>query len=116
MSRIAQDLASQLTRAVATQGTSATFYRAKVASDPGVAVRFMLRHAGNRDEAIANAYGVNAQVLTFAHAAPFTSQPPEKFDYVVHAGGERYVFDAVLPRQVDDIVIGWTAYVRGKGA
>lgn len=112
---IAADVAQQLRRVIASQGCSGTFHRAADATGPGAPVRFLLRHPSVRDDAVVNAYGVNAQILTF-DAGAFTP-PPETFDSVLHAGnGARYVFDAVVPRIIADEVVGWTAYVRGDGA
>lgn len=113
---IARDMVQHLAHALDAAAMTGLYFKA--ADDeaaPGVPVRFLLRHPGVRDEAIVNAYGVNAQILTFAAEGPFAAVAPEKFDRVVQAGALRYVFDAVLRRSVGDVVIGYTAYVRGKG-
>jgi hypothetical protein len=116
---IASDMVAQLALAVASQGVAGTFGRAK---DPAAAVpvRFLMKHPGVRDEAIVNAYGVSAQIITLPHIAEFAAAPPEKFDFVIEdvdaARPLPYVFDAVVRREVAGVVIAWTAYVKGKGA
>ena len=115
---IAQDMVAQLASVVASQGIAGTYGRAK---DPAAAipVRFLMKHPGLRDEAIVNAYGVSAQIITLPHSAAFAATPPEKFDFVVQdadANPLPYVFDAVVRREVAGVVIAWTAYVKGKGA
>ena len=120
MSFAAATAANELARALALLGMAGAYYRPDDdQSGPGVPVRFLLRHPGGmrglRDEPIANAYGVDAQIITLAHVGPFTTRAPQKFDAIVQGGHLRYVFDAVICRAVDGAVIAWTAYVRGKG-
>ncbi len=85
---IATDMVAQLANVVASQGIDGTFGRAK---DPAasIPVRFLMKHPGVRDEAIVNAYGVNAQVITLPHTAEFAATPPEKFDFVVQTSRKR---------------------------
>jgi len=109
---------NQLARVVASQGIDGTFGRAK---DPvaAIPVRFLMKHPGVREEAIVNAYGVSAQIITLPHTAEFAAAPPEKFDFVIQDADSEplpYVFDAVVRREVAGVVVAWTAYVRGKGA
>jgi hypothetical protein len=83
-------------------------------------VRFLMKHPGLRDDAIVNAYGVDAQIITLPYLSQFVTDPPDKFDFVVQVPADgvelRYVFDAVVRREVDDKTIAFTAYVRGQGA
>jgi hypothetical protein len=115
----AQVMVGQLARVLATEGMSGTFVRAQAdQGDPcgnGMSVKFLLRHPSTREDAIVNAYGVNAQIVTLAHCDEFAQRPPQKFDVLVQ-GEERYVFDAVTRRAVGDVVVGWTGFCRGKGA
>lgn len=105
-----------LAAVLASEGMSGRFYRANETEASAVPVRFLLRHAGVRDEAIVNAYGVGAQIITLAAVPPFDCAPPQKFDRIVQGAHLLYVFDAVIPRTVGDVLIAYTAYVRGKGA
>lgn len=119
---IASDMVAQLARVVSTQGHTGRLMRAANADLPGdgVPVRFLMRHPGVRDDAVVNSYGVNAQIITLPHTTAFAAVPPEKFDLIEEdppgPGARRYVFDAVLPREVGGMVVAWTAFVRGKGA
>ena len=116
---IAQDIIAQLGNVLATQGHPGAFYR-KSAPTVAVPVRFLMRHPGLRDEAVVNAYGMNAQIITLAHIPEFITEGPDKFDRIVQdidaANPLPYVFDAVVRREVGGVVIGWTAYVKGKGS
>ncbi len=115
---IAQDMIAQLASVVASQGIAGTFLRAKD-SAAAIPVRFLMKHPGVRDEAIVNAYGVSAQIITLPHIPEFAATPPEKFDAVVEdadANPLPYIFDAVVRREVAGVVIAWTAFVKGKGA
>ena len=116
---IASDMVTQLGRVVASQGIAGTFGRAKDAA-AAIPVRFLMKHPGVRDEAIVNAYGVNAQIITLPHIQAFADVPPEKFDFVLQDADQAnplpYVFDAVVRREVAGVVVAWTAYVKGKGA
>ena len=119
MSAIAHDMAASLARVLATEGMPGVFVRATQANEypeAGIPVRFLMRHPGVRDEVIANAYGVNAQIITLPHCYDFNAKPPQKFDAVVEGEAVRYVFDAVLPRVVGGCIVAWTAYCRGSGA
>lgn len=113
---LAADLTLALSQSIAVAGVSGTFGRAKdAAGTPGITMRFLMKHPSVRDEAIINSYGVSAQIITIPATPVLVANPPEKFDHV-DQGGARYVFDAVIARTVSDVVIAWTAYVRGKGA
>jgi hypothetical protein len=113
---IAADLITGLAQALALAGTDGVLGRAKDPDAAGVPVRFLLRHPSVRDEAIVNAYGVDAHIITIpCSIGELVDAPPEKFDFIDHAGGERYVFDAVLRRTVSGVAIAWTCYMKGKG-
>lgn len=116
---IAQDFVAQLARVLAnpSQGQRGILTRAKDALAPGVPVTFLLRHPSLRDEAIVNSYGVDALVITMPHLPEFTTTPPEKFDVLTRAAGDAlpYVFDAVVRREVGDVIVAWTGFVKGKG-
>jgi hypothetical protein len=70
-----------------------------------------IKTAGPKDEAIINAYGVNAKIITMA-AKDFTD-PPEQFDQLV-IGGEVLVLADVHPSNIGNTVVFWKGYVRGK--
>lgn len=95
-------------------GTNAQYTRAK--GGGGFPVRLLLSHVTPRDEALVNAYGIDAVTLTLPDMSAFKSHPPEKFDAVKFADGTVYVFNAVHPVQLDDTRVGWTCYSKGKGA
>lgn len=100
---------SSFERTIADLGVPASWERAK-AGGAAATVTVGFRTAGVRDEAIVNAYGINAVIMTMrASEAPV---PPEKFDsFVVH--GVRHTADAVHPVNLNGDVIGWKIYVRG---
>jgi hypothetical protein len=112
---IEADYAAQLAQVVALGGTNGMLGRGTAPTAPGVPVRFLLKHPSVRDEAIVNAYGVNAHVITIPCTPELLPVPPEKFDFIDHVNGERYVFDAVLRREVAGVAIAWTCYMRGEG-
>lgn len=117
---IASDMVLQLSRVVASQGIDGSFGRAKDPQGAPIPIRFLMKHPGLRDEAIVNAYGVNAQIITLPHSEAFAATPPEKFDFVVQDADQAirlpYVFDAVVRREVAGVIVAWTAYVKGRGA
>lgn len=116
---IAADMIRQLGYTVAREGVLGTFGRAKD-SAVAIPVRFLMKHPGLRDDAIVNAYGVDAQIITLPYIDEFVTEPPDKFDFVVQTPASgielRYVFDAVVRRVVSDTTIAFTAYVKGQGA
>lgn len=111
---LATDFIAQLTNALRLSGTDGTLTRADDPGAPPLPVRFLLDHPTRRDEAIVNAYGVNALVLTFAATAAFVAAPPKKFDLIKVKGEKPYALEAVLMRQVLNTPVAFTAYVRGK--
>jgi hypothetical protein len=116
---IAQDMIAQLAGVLASQGIPGVFYRQGVqqSGGTGTPLRFLKRHAGLRDEAVVNTYGINAQIITLAHSPEFEAREPEQFDAVVQALDAAkpipFVFDAVVRREVAGVVIAWTAFIRG---
>ena len=116
MSALAQDFISQLQLALRRAGTHGQLVRPGAALAPRDVV-FLLDHPRTRDEAIVNAYGVNALLLTFL-ASELMANPPIKFDLVSVGAGptaQTYALDAVVMRQVQDVPVAFTAYVKGKG-
>jgi hypothetical protein len=100
---------SSFERAVADLGVPASWERAKV---EGSAARLTVgfRTAGVKDEAIVNAYGINAVIMTVLASEALV--PPEKFDSFI-VQGVRHTADAVHPVNLNGEVIGWKVYVRG---
>ena len=95
-------------------GVPAKFSRAKVP-----AVSTDIAHVGfasisKNDEALINAYGFSAKVIT-VKAADITLVPPEKFD-VFHVGTERYTADTVMPVHAPNTgaVIGYRIICKGR--
>lgn len=114
---IAQDMINELARVLASQGSSGDFGRAKDAAAPPLAVRFLIKHPSVRDEAIVNAYGVSAQIITLPALPEFVALPPERFDFIVQQPSDApYIFDAVVPRIVAGVIVAFTAFVKGKGS
>jgi len=111
---LATDFIAELAKGLAMAGTEGTLVRADAPGEPGALVRFLLDHPTRRDEAIVNAYGINALVLTFAATDDLIATPPKKFDLILVSGESPYVLDAVLKRQVLNTPVAFTAYVRGK--
>ena len=69
--------------------------------------------AGVRDEAIVNAYGVGAKIIT-VKASDFTT-PPEKFDtFQFDGNNETYKADTVNPKHIGAEVVFYTIYIKGK--
>lgn len=112
--RAGTDAISSLAAMLKAVGTNATYTRAK--GGGGFPIRLLLTHASPRDEALVNAYGIDAVTITLPDADIFKSIHPEKFDAVKFADGTVYVFNAVHPVQLDDTRVGWTCYSKGKGA
>ncbi|WP_088956331.1 hypothetical protein [Variovorax sp. HW608] len=89
------------------------------ASDPDASplpLRFLRTHPQRRDEQIVNAFGINALILTLPPIAELLAKPPAKYDLVLVGTPEQptYALDTVLARMLDDTVIAFTAYVRGR--
>ena len=70
-----------------------------------------IKTASVRDEAIINAYGVGAKIITMK-ASDFTT-PPEQFDQIA-IGGETYVLADVHSSVIGNVVQFHKGYVRGK--
>lgn len=71
-----------------------------------------LKIAGDKDEALINAYGTHARIFTFK-ASDFPSFPPAKFDRIT-VGAEVFVAEAVQTVHLNGAVVGYRIYVRGK--
>lgn len=114
---LADEAIRELGEALRLLGADGALVRHEAPQAPGVPVRFLLNHPNRRDEAIVNAYGVNALILTFAASATLVANPPKKFDQVLPDGpalaGKSYSIDAVLTRQVQGVVVAFSAYVKG---
>lgn len=87
----------------------ATWERAKNQAFSGV-IPVSFKTAGVKDEAIINAYGINAVIMVVR--AIDTAIPPEKFDSFV-IEGVRHTADAVHPIHLNGSIVGWKIYVRG---
>jgi hypothetical protein len=111
---VAHAFIAQLDRALAIAATRATLKHPEADAEPR-SIEFLLDHPRTRDEAIVNAYGVSALVLTIPARAELVADPPRKFDVVTFFDGEQYVLDAVITRQANGIPVAFTAYVKGKG-
>jgi len=95
---------------IETLGTPATWTQAK----PPHATKSVtagLKIAGNEDDALVQAYGVGARVIT-VKAKDFTAAP-EKFDRVT-MGSETMTIEAVHPVHLNAALVGYKLYVRGK--
>lgn len=112
---IAADFTRHLARLLAIGGTDGTLLYQDDPTGPGVPIRFALNHPLTRDDAIVNAYGVNALVLTIPVSPALLAKPPRKFDVVRVKHAKPYVLDAVKLHQVDNTGVAFTGYVKGKG-
>lgn len=118
---IAQDYIRELAMALRLGGTDGGLIRASDPTAEPFPVRFLLSHPNRRDEAIVNAYGINALVLTIPASAQLVAEPPVKFDLIVFnlntlpGGSKPYSLDSVLMRQVANTPVAFTCYVKGKG-
>ena len=70
------------------------------------------RIAGDKDDAIVNAYGIGARIFTLK-AADFPTNPPVKFDTLT-IGTETHVIDHVAPVHMNGSTFGYRCFVRGK--
>jgi hypothetical protein len=66
---------------------------------------------GKQDEALVNAYGVAAKVITIR--ADQIANIPEKFD-TMFIGAERFVLAGVHPIYCGPAVIGYKCYAKGS--
>lgn len=118
---LAHQYIAQLKRALAVGGTLGKLMRAKDPAGTPLPIRFLLKHPGVRDEAIVNSYGVDALILTIEVQPALVQLPPEKFDRVIFddpslpATPYSYALSDVLVRQVNNVPVAFTAYVKGKG-
>jgi hypothetical protein len=109
------DFTRELAAALRLGGTEGGLIRASDPAAPAIPVRFLLSHPSRRDEAIVNAYGVNALVITLPATKELLEAPPAKFDLIVLDGAKRYALDSVLLRQVGNRPVAFTCFVKGKG-
>jgi len=70
-----------------------------------------IKTAGPKDEAVINAYGVGAKIITMK-ATDFV-HPPEQFDQI-KIGEEVYVLADVHSANVGDVIQTYKGYTRGK--
>ena len=108
------DVTAGFNQAISLLGVPAVFSRAKVA---GVTIN--IAHVGfssvsKDDQALINAYGFSAKVIT-VKVADITGAAPEKFD-VFHINAERYTADTVIPIHAPGtgVLIGWKAICKGR--
>lgn len=115
MSNAASAAIRSLNVSIRMLGVSGKLVRADDPTGEPLALRFLRMHPQRRDEAIVNAYGINALVLTLPPLPELLAQPPKKFDLLLVATPEQpsYALDTVLTRMLDDTVVAFTAYVRG---
>jgi hypothetical protein len=65
---------------------------------------------GRQDEALVNAYGPAAKVITISAAQ--TTAVPAKFDTLTVLGVEKFVLAAVHPIHAGPTIIGWKCYSK----
>lgn len=122
---IASDFIANLNRMLSLGGTDGFLVYADSPTVPPFAVRFLLGHPLMRDEALINAYGVNALVITLPATPTLLAKPPKKFDLILLAKPPTtppttgltapYALDAVKLHQLANTAVAFTAYVKGKG-
>jgi hypothetical protein len=95
-------------------GLPATFSRAKVAGVTVNIPRVGFANVSKEDEALVNAYGFSAKVIT-VKAADIGAPIVEKFD-VFHVGTERYTVDTVIPIHApgNAVPIGYKTLCKGR--
>lgn len=95
-------------------GEPVTFTQAK-APQATYSVRAIVQDLSKAPEAIVNAYGISGKSIQFG-VAGFTV-PPEKFDAITRANGERITIDLVLPQgeRGTGAIIYYLAYGKGEG-
>lgn len=77
-------------------------------------VRAIVQSNIKSSEAIVNAYGVGGRTIQIAANALPT--PPEKFDIVTDANGERWVLELVVPKHAEGsgAVVSYTCFSKGR--
>lgn len=95
-------------------GVPAVFSRAKVAGVSSNIAHVGFANISSQDEALVNAYGFAAKVIT-AKVGDIAGAAPEKFD-VFHINAERYTIDTVIPIHAPGTgaLIGWRMIAKGK--
>lgn len=109
------DFQANLARMLSLGGTDGQLVYAEDSTGERPAIRFLLNHPTSRDDAVVNAYGVSALVLTIPATAGLLAKPPRKFDVVLVKGQKPYALDAVKAHQLANTVVAFTCYVKGKG-
>ena len=109
------DLASEKTallQLLEDLGSPCTFTQTKAPSTTK-SITAGFKTAGVRDEAITNAYGIGAKILTVKSSDFLVA--PEKFDKFQFDGQEEvYKAEAVHPIHIGAEVVFWKIYIKGK--
>lgn len=115
-SRAAAAAIRSLHLSIRTLGVSGQLVRADDPDGAALQLRFLRTHPQRRDELIVNAFGINALILTFPPLDELLAKPPVKYDLVLVGTPDQptYALDTVLSRMLDDTIIAFTAYVRGR--
>ncbi len=108
------DVTAGFNTAITTLGVPAVFSRAKVTGVTTNIAHVGFANVNKGDEALVNAYGFSAKVIT-VKVADITGTPPEKFD-VFHINSERYTADTVIPIHAPGtgVLIGWKILCKGR--
>lgn len=98
---------------LAQTGRQVTWHQAK-APQQTKAVQAIVSSTSTSAEAIVNAYGLNS--YTFQISASDLPVPPEKFDQISDADGERHTVDLVIPhhQRGTGLVVSFTCYAKGR--
>ncbi len=101
---------SSYERVIDTLGVQVTWTQAKTPHNSKSVVAGM-KIAGVQDDAIVQAYGVGARIMTLK-ASDFPT-PPEKFDRLA-VDSEVYTAEAVQPVHLNAALVGYKIYIKGK--
>lgn len=97
-------------QAIGALGLPASIHYAKGQPDKSIP-QVGFASVSKTDEALVNAYGVAAKVITIRFGDVTT--PPSKFD-IVTIGGEDFTLADAHPIHCGTAVIGWKCYSMGK--
>jgi len=97
-------------QAIGALGLSASIHYAKGQPDKAIP-QVGFASVSKTDEALVNAYGVAAKVITIR--AGDVTTPPSKFD-IVTIGVEKFTLAAAHPIHCGTAVIGWKCYSMGR--
>lgn len=105
--------AGEFGQLLAIVGEPVTFHQAK-APQAVQAIRAIVQSNAKAPDSVINSFGVNGRTVQMA-AAGF-AVPPEKFDWVTLANGERWVFEMVDPQHErgSGAITYWIGYCKGK--